>query len=279
MKQGGSKKQKEARVWISTSIHVRETARVIPCSMCKKNVTEAALLYCLKERSIKPVLECYTCCPEEGNHIFLRYMSPEYKQLNALFCGSSNNTPMEEHASLFQHYNEHPRQLLQQLCPKETRRCSACNEMGAAFFCSTCERGVYCGKDCQTADWKAHKKVCAGKDPIFHIQTAKMVNCDAMRFKSNLIVCCDCVGDACTTRCTKCKTAMTKRTVELVFFRGFSMQEANCTQCGHKYSYYSGADMTQFVPFATTNEEFSNKLAAIRTDNGGPIWFKEANAK
>jgi hypothetical protein len=270
------KKSKGACVWISTSIHVREVKCVIPCSMCKKKVTGATLLYRVEERSIEPVLECYTCCPEEGNNICLRYPSPEYKQLQTLFCGS---TLMEDHASLFHHYNEHPRKFLQQLFPRETRRCSVCNEPGAAFFCSSCERVVYCGKECQKADWKAHKKLCDGKTPIFHIQTAKMVNCDAMRFKSSLVVFCECVGDACTTRCMKCKSAMTKRSVELVFFRGFSMQEANCKECGHKYSYYSGADMTPFVPFATTADAFSNKLAAMRLLDGSPVWFKEANAK
>ncbi|KZV80529.1 hypothetical protein EXIGLDRAFT_845448 [Exidia glandulosa HHB12029] len=41
--------------------------------------------------------------------------------------------------------------------------CNACgkhDDRGKLLQCSKCKQVMYCGKDCQTGDWKAHKKVC-----------------------------------------------------------------------------------------------------------------------
>jgi hypothetical protein len=44
-------------------------------------------------------------------------------------------------------------------------RCSGCGKIEGKKNefkkCSRCQVAVYCGRDCQKADWKAHKKVCA----------------------------------------------------------------------------------------------------------------------
>ena len=44
-------------------------------------------------------------------------------------------------------------------------KCNACGKIegkrGEWKTCSKCAVARYCGKDCQKADWKKHKKVCA----------------------------------------------------------------------------------------------------------------------
>ena len=40
--------------------------------------------------------------------------------------------------------------------------CKNCGALGCKFKC-TCNQGYYCSKECQTKDWKNHKKVCAYK--------------------------------------------------------------------------------------------------------------------
>ncbi|KAF7376440.1 hypothetical protein MSAN_00059600 [Mycena sanguinolenta] len=40
--------------------------------------------------------------------------------------------------------------------------CSVCAKSGGEMHqCSGCKAKYYCGRECQTADWKAHKKACA----------------------------------------------------------------------------------------------------------------------
>ena len=36
-----------------------------------------------------------------------------------------------------------------------------CNKDSCAMKCSKCRVIYYCGRECQTKDWKAHKRVCA----------------------------------------------------------------------------------------------------------------------
>lgn len=42
--------------------------------------------------------------------------------------------------------------------------CAHCGTPGADKKCARCKTVEYCGRDCQVADWKAHKRVC-GKPP------------------------------------------------------------------------------------------------------------------
>ena len=45
------------------------------------------------------------------------------------------------------------------------QNCQACGKSETAMKtfkkCQRCKVAVYCGKDCQKADWKAHKKLCS----------------------------------------------------------------------------------------------------------------------
>lgn len=44
------------------------------------------------------------------------------------------------------------------------RKCEWCNQMESALgefkHCVACKQVAYCGRQCQKADWKQHKKVC-----------------------------------------------------------------------------------------------------------------------
>ncbi|KAJ7346964.1 hypothetical protein DFH08DRAFT_869925 [Mycena albidolilacea] len=39
--------------------------------------------------------------------------------------------------------------------------CSVCGKSGEIFRCSGCKTRFYCGRECQTSDWKSHKRPCA----------------------------------------------------------------------------------------------------------------------
>ncbi|KAK7005802.1 hypothetical protein R3P38DRAFT_3039683 [Favolaschia claudopus] len=39
--------------------------------------------------------------------------------------------------------------------------CSVCKKTGDLFRCSGCKTRCYCGRECQTSDWKSHKRACA----------------------------------------------------------------------------------------------------------------------
>ncbi|KAF2430726.1 hypothetical protein EJ08DRAFT_679011 [Tothia fuscella] len=48
----------------------------------------------------------------------------------------------------------------------QTRQCGKCAKAETSLKvplkpCAKCNTGSYCSRDCQTADWKLHKKVCA----------------------------------------------------------------------------------------------------------------------
>ena len=38
--------------------------------------------------------------------------------------------------------------------------CFHCGKAGAKCSCGQCHRAFYCGRDCQRADWKRHKRAC-----------------------------------------------------------------------------------------------------------------------
>ncbi|RDB18243.1 hypothetical protein Hypma_000453 [Hypsizygus marmoreus] len=42
-----------------------------------------------------------------------------------------------------------------------TTVCAHCATQDAALRCSRCKSRVYCAKECQAADWPAHKRLCA----------------------------------------------------------------------------------------------------------------------
>ncbi|KAJ6500194.1 hypothetical protein C8R47DRAFT_1257850 [Mycena vitilis] len=39
--------------------------------------------------------------------------------------------------------------------------CSVCGKSGEISRCSGCKLRYYCGRDCQTSDWRSHKSACA----------------------------------------------------------------------------------------------------------------------
>jgi len=45
--------------------------------------------------------------------------------------------------------------------------CANCGKQGAGFKrCSLCKQASYCGAECQNADWKRHKRICAPPVPL-----------------------------------------------------------------------------------------------------------------
>jgi len=44
---------------------------------------------------------------------------------------------------------------------REVLPCGNCNKVGQVKKCGRCELVAYCDKECQTAHWKVHKRICA----------------------------------------------------------------------------------------------------------------------
>lgn len=58
-------------------------------------------------------------------------------------------------------------QALKEIAPTAAatlKSCAKCNKTEQVLkefsLCSQCRQVHYCGRDCQVADWKAHKKFC-----------------------------------------------------------------------------------------------------------------------
>ncbi|KAI9926370.1 hypothetical protein ASPWEDRAFT_176660 [Aspergillus wentii DTO 134E9] len=45
--------------------------------------------------------------------------------------------------------------------PEAGKVCGRCKTGGSLKQCAKCKKEVYCSRECQTADWKQHKKICA----------------------------------------------------------------------------------------------------------------------
>jgi NAD(P)H-dependent flavin oxidoreductase YrpB (nitropropane dioxygenase family) len=69
----------------------------------------------------------------------------------------------------------------------DCKRCGALLAPGQTFAsCAKCRRVRYCGKECQAADWREHKKACGkrraswwGKAPQGQSAGAVDVTCEA----------------------------------------------------------------------------------------------------
>ena len=46
------------------------------------------------------------------------------------------------------------------LPPTISHSCTHCTQGNATSRCSKCKLVYYCGKECQQAHWKVHKKIC-----------------------------------------------------------------------------------------------------------------------
>jgi hypothetical protein len=44
---------------------------------------------------------------------------------------------------------------------REVLPCGNCSKIGQVKKCARCGLVAYCDKDCQAADWKRHKRICA----------------------------------------------------------------------------------------------------------------------
>eukprot|EP00729_Bicosta_minor_P017662 gene17662-biopygen9417 len=58
-------------------------------------------------------------------------------------------------------------------CPSSTTAaCAHCKAEGAANYCGGCSQRSYCSKECQTMDWKKHKKLCKKLQAMHRAQPA-----------------------------------------------------------------------------------------------------------
>jgi hypothetical protein len=57
----------------------------------------------------------------------------------------------------------------------ELRSCQKCGFIGAKFKCHRCKKPFYCGKDCQTLDWKNHKQNCVVENLVLNKGNAQLV--------------------------------------------------------------------------------------------------------
>ena len=66
--------------------------------------------------------------------------------------------------------------------------CAKCGDEKASMVCSACGKVKYCSRECQLADWKNHKRACAGKAKARPaVQTASA--------STNLHVCPECANE------------------------------------------------------------------------------------
>eukprot|EP00961_Rhodomonas_salina_P273980 3701804-Rhodomonas_salina.1 len=76
------------------------------------------------------------------------------KRLNASFAPTSHDE--------FQQWQQ--QYCLAPAAEKELRKCNTCSLLATKanilLHCVGCRRVMYCGKQCQIADWKAHKPEC-----------------------------------------------------------------------------------------------------------------------
>ncbi|KAK3276056.1 hypothetical protein CYMTET_15848 [Cymbomonas tetramitiformis] len=79
---------------------------------------------------------------------------------------------------------------------KEYQNCTFCGAANASSLCRACKTTAYCGRDCQKAHWKVHKKVCSKPESTqpdskadFSNQGGKVIHLASepgVRIKSNL---------------------------------------------------------------------------------------------
>ena len=50
--------------------------------------------------------------------------------------------------------------VAQQKMASNDKACRVCDAVEKTKKCSGCEKVYYCGRECQRADWKAHKSSC-----------------------------------------------------------------------------------------------------------------------
>jgi hypothetical protein len=244
---------------------------MIQCFMCDKSVGIAVVFYCVSDKHMHPSAVCETCSPLNNNYLYL-YYGTAFENLQKMLQ-SQTNVSLEDRAAFFEHWNKNPRKLIHKISPRESRMCHGCAKVGAGSFCARCERAVYCGKECQTREWKnGHKEACVPDQEIFHIRSVIfMEGCTYTRFNSNMTV----HEEDEDLQCQSCGHSLRTSGMDICFFRGFSRRESVCMQCGNPYRRNDIAEVVSLVPFATTLEEFAQKLCSITITGGHNVWKKQ----
>lgn len=246
--------------WISTNIIVCDPEAKQSCNKChKKGFASVLLTYGISEFFIVPICRCFGCVPgleHRQGHFLELDLRTEFQNLETRCWDSFQLGSLEAYAQLLHNWNQNPRRLLHDVCPRPSRKCSACSKEGASQFCAKCQIVAYCDAKCQGNHWKDHKQRCAYTQEVFHIRSCmfkktKTVKCVARRTLTLQHE---------VSPCKRCHHRRKRVTVQLHFHKGFVQRRYVCEHCSDQDPQSFIGEEVPSIPFATTEAEFLDKL-------------------